>query len=124
MISPTQLLRTSVEFVYGFGNYFPACKRPDFVPSPVTLCRSGTLSFDRLVVRYSAGQDPVLKGVSFTVRAGERVGVVGRTGAGKSSLILALFRILEADTGACDTWDTLLIKGTIKYYHSCLLKFG
>ena len=40
-----------------------------------------------------------MKKITFEVRAGEKVGVVGRTGAGKSSLALCLFRILEADTG-------------------------
>ena len=42
----------------------------------------------------------MLRGVTATLQPGERVGVVGRTGAGKSSLTLALFRLLEPVTGA------------------------
>lgn len=42
---------------------------------------------------------PVLKGLTFRSESNERVGVVGRTGAGKSSLTLALFRFLEARSG-------------------------
>ena len=48
----------------------------------------------------------MLRGVTATLQPGERVGVVGRTGAGKSSLTLALFRLLEPVTGA-GTRDTL-----------------
>ncbi|XP_075729275.1 ATP-binding cassette sub-family C member 3-like [Rhipicephalus microplus] len=53
---------------------------------------------------YSASYRPgftanVLENISFSVRATEKVGVVGRTGAGKSSLVLALLRILRASKG-------------------------
>lgn len=41
----------------------------------------------------------MLQGVNFEVRSGEKIGIVGRTGAGKSSLALALFRIIEAAEG-------------------------
>ncbi|KAG9063053.1 hypothetical protein KI688_004653 [Linnemannia hyalina] len=56
----------------------------------------GNLSFKSYSTRYRQGMDLVLKKVSFDVLPGEKVGIVGRTGAGKSSLTLALFRIIEA----------------------------
>jgi ABC-type multidrug transport system fused ATPase/permease subunit len=43
-------------------------------------------------VRYRPGLPPVLRGLSFDVAGGDKVGLVGRTGSGKSSLLLALFR--------------------------------
>ncbi|KAJ3358537.1 Multidrug resistance-associated protein 1 [Allomyces javanicus] len=59
----------------------------------------GSIDIDDYSTTYREGLDPVLKHVSVHVRAGERVGIVGRTGAGKSSLTLALFRIIEATSG-------------------------
>lgn len=53
---------------------------------------TGQVSFKNFAVRYRPGLDLVLKGVSFSINAGEKVGIVGRTGAGKSSLTLSLFR--------------------------------
>jgi ABC-type multidrug transport system fused ATPase/permease subunit len=43
--------------------------------------------------------DLVLDGISCDIRPGEKIGIVGRTGAGKSSITLALFRIVEAARG-------------------------
>lgn len=54
---------------------------------------------DDYKLRYRPDLDLVLKGVTCHVKAGERVGIVGRTGAGKSSLTLALFRIVESAGG-------------------------
>ncbi|XP_017473672.1 PREDICTED: multidrug resistance-associated protein 1 isoform X5 [Rhagoletis zephyria] len=59
----------------------------------------GQVVFDNFKVRYREGLDLVLHGVSFTIAGGEKVGIVGRTGAGKSSLTLSLFRIIEAAGG-------------------------
>ena len=58
--------------------------------------REGGIEFRNYSTRYRQGMDLVLKKVSFEVLPGEKVGIVGRTGAGKSSLTLALFRIVEA----------------------------
>jgi len=55
---------------------------------------SGALQVERLSARYSANGPEVLKEVSFEIKSGERIGVVGRTGAGKSTLGLALLRAL------------------------------
>ncbi|KAJ5304146.1 uncharacterized protein N7443_003806 [Penicillium atrosanguineum] len=59
----------------------------------------GAVDFKGYTTRYRPDLDPVLKEVSFSVKPGEKVGIVGRTGAGKSSLALALFRGLEAEKG-------------------------
>ena len=59
----------------------------------------GSVEFRDFKVRYRKGLDLVLNGISFKVNGGEKVGIVGRTGAGKSSLTLALFRIIEAAEG-------------------------
>ncbi|KAF9367369.1 CD9 antigen, partial [Mortierella sp. AD011] len=56
----------------------------------------GRIVFKNYSARYREGLDLVVKDISFTVEPTESVGIVGRTGAGKSSLTLALFRIIEA----------------------------
>jgi ATP-binding cassette subfamily C (CFTR/MRP) protein 1 len=59
----------------------------------------GRVEFRDVVLRYRDNLDPVLKGISFIVEGGRKVGVVGRTGAGKSSLMVALFRMVELSEG-------------------------
>ncbi|XP_058021721.1 ATP-binding cassette sub-family C member 3 isoform X2 [Ahaetulla prasina] len=59
----------------------------------------GEVVFTKYSVRYRKGLDLVLKDLSLGVKGGEKVGIVGRTGAGKSSMTLCLFRILEATKG-------------------------
>ncbi|CAK3837720.1 ABC transporter [Lecanosticta acicola] len=59
----------------------------------------GSVEFDGYSTRYRKDFDFVLKRITFKIQPGEKVGVVGRTGAGKSSLALALFRALEAEEG-------------------------
>jgi ATP-binding cassette subfamily C (CFTR/MRP) protein 1 len=60
---------------------------------------SGQIEFKNYSTRYREGLDLVLKGLSFSIKAKEKVGIVGRTGAGKSSLTLALFRLIEPSGG-------------------------
>ncbi|XP_053309482.1 ATP-binding cassette sub-family C member 3 [Spea bombifrons] len=59
----------------------------------------GELELINYSVRYRAGLALVLKNLDLRVKGGEKVGIVGRTGAGKSSMTLCLFRILEAAEG-------------------------
>eukprot|EP00102_Acyrthosiphon_pisum_P020986 XP_016658196.1 PREDICTED: multidrug resistance-associated protein 1 isoform X2 [Acyrthosiphon pisum] len=61
---------------------------------------SGEVQFKNLKVRYREGLDLALKGLDILVEGGQKVGIVGRTGAGKSSLTLSLFRIVEAAEGS------------------------
>jgi ABC-type multidrug transport system fused ATPase/permease subunit len=69
---------------------------PDAEPWPT----HGALAFHDLAVRYAPHLPRVLDGVSFRAPAGAKVGVVGRTGAGKSTLFQALFRFIEPERGA------------------------
>ncbi|KAF9139964.1 hypothetical protein BGX30_007218 [Mortierella sp. GBA39] len=67
---------------------------PDLWPA------QGRVVFTDYSTRYREGLDLVLKHLSFEIRPQEKIGIVGRTGAGKSSLTLALFRIVEAANSA------------------------
>jgi len=61
---------------------------------------SGQIEFDHMSLAYGGNfEKPVLKSITCTIKGGEKVGIVGRTGAGKSSIIAALFRMTEP-TGA------------------------
>uniref|UniRef100_A0A673CN78 ATP-binding cassette, sub-family C (CFTR/MRP), member 3 n=1 Tax=Sphaeramia orbicularis TaxID=375764 RepID=A0A673CN78_9TELE len=59
----------------------------------------GNVEFHDYSVRYREGLDLVLKNINLSVKGGEKIGIVGRTGAGKSSMTLCLFRLLEAAGG-------------------------
>lgn len=59
----------------------------------------GVVDFNNYSARYRPGLDLVLKNIDLHIRSHEKIGVVGRTGAGKSSLTLALFRIIEPELG-------------------------
>lgn len=60
---------------------------------------AGSIRFENVVLRYRPELPPVLHGISFTIPPSDKVGVVGRTGAGKSSMFNALFRLVEPERG-------------------------
>ncbi|KAF8899910.1 ABC protein [Gymnopilus junonius] len=62
---------------------------------PVEWPQKGAIVFEDVFMRYRPGLPNVLHGISMSIRGGEKIGVVGRTGAGKSSITLALLRIFE-----------------------------
>nr|XP_027086286.1 ABC transporter C family member 2-like [Coffea arabica]XP_027086287.1 ABC transporter C family member 2-like [Coffea arabica] len=69
---------------------------------------SGSITFEEVVLRYRPELPPVLHGISFYIPPSDKVGIVGRTGAGKSSMLNALFRLVELEKGRiliddCDT---------------------
>ncbi|XP_078033391.1 ATP-binding cassette sub-family C member 4 isoform X2 [Augochlora pura] len=67
----------------------------------------GEILFDHLYLRYSDSTPSVLKNLNIVIKAGEKVGIVGRTGAGKTSLISALFRLTKLEGRICiDNLDT------------------
>ena len=61
--------------------------------------KRGKIEFVNLYVRYRPDSQLVLKNINFTIEPGQKIGIVGRTGSGKTTLCLSLFRILEASTG-------------------------
>ncbi|RAL15778.1 ABC bile acid transporter [Aspergillus homomorphus CBS 101889] len=68
--------------------------------APPSWPKQGSISFTRLSAGYFPDSPAVLQDINFHVTSGQRVGIVGRTGAGKSTLALTLFRFLEAREGS------------------------
>jgi len=67
---------------------------------PASWPQQGTLHLQKLEMRYRPDLPLVLKGIEIEVKPGERVGIVGRTGSGKSSLLLSCFRMIECAGGS------------------------
>ncbi|CAD8149098.1 unnamed protein product [Paramecium pentaurelia] len=60
----------------------------------------GDIKIDQLIVKYRENLSPALRGLNVVIKSQEKIGVVGRTGAGKSTVTLSLLRILEASSGS------------------------
>ncbi|KAK9869834.1 hypothetical protein WA026_003563 [Henosepilachna vigintioctopunctata] len=86
---------TSVERIIEYGTIeHERALESDVSKKPETSWpRNGKIVFKDLVLKYSADDPPVLKNLNFVVQPKEKIGIVGRTGAGKSSLISALFQL-------------------------------
>ncbi|CAK9798979.1 Probable multidrug resistance-associated protein lethal(2)03659 [Anthophora quadrimaculata] len=65
--------------------------------APKNWPTDGMIRFKNVYMRYSEDDPPVLKGLNIVIYPGEKIGIVGRTGAGKSSLISALFRLAKIE---------------------------
>uniref|UniRef100_A0A0U9HVH0 Putative ABCC protein n=1 Tax=Chrysomela populi TaxID=154003 RepID=A0A0U9HVH0_CHRPP len=87
---------TSVERVQEYADLQPEAEESVRKP-PKYWPERGAVEFRDMSLRYAPEQPCVLKNLSFLVSAGEKVGIVGRTGAGKSSLIQALFRLASIE---------------------------
>ncbi|KJZ74702.1 hypothetical protein HIM_05819 [Hirsutella minnesotensis 3608] len=62
--------------------------------------KNGSITFKDISASYQSSTEPVLKDISFSIEAGEKVAICGRTGSGKSSLISALLRMLDVESGS------------------------
>eukprot|EP01065_Artemidia_motanka_P035000 TRINITY_DN42967_c0_g1_i1.p1 TRINITY_DN42967_c0_g1~~TRINITY_DN42967_c0_g1_i1.p1 ORF type:complete len:1406 (+),score=499.49 TRINITY_DN42967_c0_g1_i1:76-4293(+) len=103
MVTQMKASLTSLERLLEFsGDGVPQeaeWRLPQDAAIPASWPASGGVSFDGVSLCYQPGLPPAVKRVSFDISGGQRIGVVGRTGAGKSSLVLLLWRIMEASAG-------------------------
>ncbi|KAF2200266.1 P-loop containing nucleoside triphosphate hydrolase protein [Delitschia confertaspora ATCC 74209] len=93
-----ELDMNSVERVVEYTNLPTENQSGD--PVPHDWPQAGALEVRNLSVRYAPDLPLVLSDLSFSIQPRQRVGVIGRTGSGKSSLTLSLFRVLEAERGS------------------------
>uniref|UniRef100_A0A3P9PC47 ATP-binding cassette sub-family C member 5 n=1 Tax=Poecilia reticulata TaxID=8081 RepID=A0A3P9PC47_POERE len=94
LLSETEARFTSVERI----NHY--IKSPEAAAPAPSWPQQGKISFQDVDMRYRDHLPLVLKSLSFTILPEETVGIVGRTGSGKSSLAVALFRLVELSAGS------------------------
>lgn len=97
-IEKGSLLPSSAQFATGHPTYSKTLEKY-LAHRRLTEDRSASVQVQDLWFRYREDLPWVLKNVSFEVKAGERLGIVGRTGSGKSSLIQALFYLYPINKG-------------------------
>jgi len=96
-----QLAKSSAERVFGLLGREPALESPPDPHVPGADGIAGDVDFEAVRFGYDAGEDgPVLRDVSLSVDAGDTVGLVGPTGAGKSTLVKLVARFHDVDEGA------------------------
>jgi ABC-type multidrug transport system fused ATPase/permease subunit len=91
----------SVERLKAYGDIKPEpmTKSADDVIESGDWPRAGEIVFENVVARYVENLPDVLRGVSFTIPAGKKVGFIGRTGAGKSTIFQLLYRFIDVRSG-------------------------
>ncbi|XP_063740570.1 ATP-binding cassette sub-family C member 10 [Eleginops maclovinus] len=95
----TEMQLVSVERTEEYCSGLPTEPQQHDSQLPPAWPQQGGLELHDVVLSYREGLPNALDGVSLVVRPGEKVGIVGRTGSGKSTLFLALFRMVELDQG-------------------------
>ncbi|KAI8897759.1 P-loop containing nucleoside triphosphate hydrolase protein [Globomyces pollinis-pini] len=103
MLSNAEAMFNSVERLEYYASGLPkeATRRLDSDPPRELWPTEGSISIKGLDICYATRPDrPVIKDLTVNITAGEKVGIVGRTGSGKSTLMTALFRIMEPSKGS------------------------
>ncbi|KAK1940419.1 ABC transporter C family member 3 [Phytophthora citrophthora] len=98
-VDSTDNAMTSVERLLHFRSIPVEQDSSECLPIDDSWPSQGAIKFDHLCLKYRPELPLVLRGVAMEIAAGEKIGICGRTGAGKSSLMIALFRICEFDSG-------------------------
>ncbi len=102
LMSSSMVLMQLARAVPSAGRIVEVMEEPRDIVSPeapVQYPIHGELSFENVSFAYSAQTEPVLKDISFAVRAGETVGIIGMTGSGKSTLMKMIPRLFDPDEG-------------------------
>lgn len=105
LVNDVQRFVTSTEKVYSTISIEPGIKDPE--KSIVRERFKGNIEFDK--VSYSVGEEEILKDISFKVKTGQTVGIIGSTGSGKTTLMNLLCRFYDVSSGAI-TLDDINIK--------------
>lgn len=95
----TETMLVSVERLEEYSCDLPQEPRGQWPQLGISWLSQGSVEFQDVVLVYRPGLPNALDGVTFRVQPGEKLGIVGRTGSGKSSLLLVLFRLLEPSSG-------------------------
>lgn len=90
----------STERIHYYGTQLEEEAPLKLADVPAEWPQKGEIVFDNVQMRYRPGLPLVLKGLNMHVKGGERIGVVGRTGAGKSSIMSTVFRLVELSGGS------------------------
>ncbi|XP_070559521.1 ATP-binding cassette sub-family C member 9-like isoform X2 [Ptychodera flava] len=98
MVAECEMAMNAVERVVHYSQ-IPIEEYRGVYSPPADWPNRGHIRFENVSVRYAPDLDPVLEDVSINITPGEKVGICGRTGSGKSSLTLALFRIIDTFKG-------------------------
>jgi ATP-binding cassette subfamily C (CFTR/MRP) protein 4 len=93
-------LRTDYDETIGFKAEIEAEKNEEENVPKTDWPKEATIELRNFTMRYRKDFNPVLKQLNFLIKHGEKVGIVGRTGAGKSSIIQAVFRMVPGDEGS------------------------
>lgn len=88
---------TSIERIVEYTNIETEPLNEGKVKAPVNWPNKGEITFETVSLNYDKKLPSVLKGISLNIRPGEKIGIVGRTGAGKSSFFQAIFRMYEPE---------------------------
>ncbi|XP_050523511.1 ATP-binding cassette sub-family C member 10 [Daktulosphaira vitifoliae] len=99
-IASTECNMVSLERVFDYVNNTESeIDTENSMPPPFAWPTSGIVQFSNVFLQYRFDGPMSLNGVSFETYASEKIGVIGRTGAGKSSLFAALFKMIEIQSG-------------------------
>ncbi|KGO64470.1 ABC transporter, integral membrane type 1 [Penicillium expansum] len=90
----------TVERMIHYGNEIPTEMSVSATVPPSTWPETGTITMKNVSLRYQSNHPQALQDVSLTINDGEKVGIIGRTGAGKSSIVSVLFRLFPLEYGS------------------------